>query len=58
MKCNIEKYLEEQELSCLRMARAANDGTQAQDEWLKTAESIHSRRSQHAMLCKKCKKDT
>lgn len=55
MKCNIEKYLEEQELSCLRMARAANDGTQAQDEWLKTATVLNERRKEHVSVCKKCK---
>lgn len=54
MACNLEKYLEGEELSCRRIARSANDGTQAQKEWLKTAEVLLERRREHVQVCKKC----
>ena len=55
MTCNHEKFLEEQELSCRRIARAANDGTQAQQEWIKTADALLERRREHIPVCIKCK---
>jgi hypothetical protein len=58
MNCNLEKYLEEQEVACLRIAKSANDGTQAQTEWLRTAAVILERRKEHVGVCKKCKQET
>ncbi len=54
MTCNHEKFLESTELECRRIAKSANDGTQAQQEWTKTAEAILSRRREHIQVCKKC----
>ena len=55
MTCNLSLYLQQQELECRRIARAANSGTQAQSEWLKTAEAILARRREHVEVCKMCK---
>ncbi len=57
MTCTLERYLREQEVTCLRIAKSANDGTPAQTEWLKTAEVLHERRVQHILVCKTCSKD-
>ena len=53
MTCNHEKFLESTELECRRIAKSANDGTQAQKEWLKTADALLQRRSEHLAVCKK-----
>jgi hypothetical protein len=58
MTCNLEKYLEEQELSCRRIAKSANDGTQSQSEWEKTATVFWERRREHIKVCKKCSKES
>jgi hypothetical protein len=55
MNCNLDRYLEEQWIACLRIAKSANDGTQAQAEWVRTAEAILQRRNEHVSVCKKCK---
>ena len=55
MKCNLLRYLEEQWVVSLRMAKAANDQTPEQTEWLKTAAAIDERRKEHVAGCKKCK---
>jgi hypothetical protein len=54
MKCNHEKFLESTELDCRRIAKSCNDGTQAQEEWLKTASTLLERRREHIVVCKKC----
>ena len=54
MTCTHERYLEEQELNCRRIAQSSNDGTQAHSEWLKTAEAILARRREHLAVCKDC----
>jgi hypothetical protein len=54
MKCNHEKYLEQEELSCRRIAKSCNDGTKSQSEWLKTAEALLARRREHLKVCKEC----
>ena len=54
MNCTLARYLAEQQVVCLRMAKAANDGTKAQEEWLKTAEAIHERQVRHIADCKQC----
>jgi hypothetical protein len=56
MNCNHEKFLEEQELQCRRIARSCNEGTEGQREWLKTAETLLARRREHIAVCKKCSK--
>jgi hypothetical protein len=55
MSCTHERYLQEQEITCLRIAKSSTDGTPEQAEWLKTAEAIHQRREEHVVVCKKCK---
>lgn len=54
MNCNHEKFLEATELECRRIAKSANDGTQSQKEWLRTAEALLVRRSEHLAVCRKC----
>jgi hypothetical protein len=54
MKCNLERYLEQEELSCRRIARSMNQGTQSEQEWLKTAEAILARRREHLKVCREC----
>lgn len=54
MKCNLLAYIEEQEMTCLRIAKAANEGTQAQQEWLKTAQVLIDRAKDHQKACKTC----
>ena len=54
MKCNLEKFLEETELQCRRIAKSANEGTQSYQEWLKTAEALLERRREHIKVCSKC----
>ena len=54
MKCNHEKYLEQEERSCRQIARSMNSGTQSQAEWLKTAQTILERRREHLLICKEC----
>jgi hypothetical protein len=54
VKCNHEKYLEQEERSCRQIARSMNSGTQAEQEWLKTAEAILARRREHLAVCKEC----
>ena len=56
MKCNLERFLEQTELECRRIARSANSGTQAYDEWIKTAEALLQRRREHITVCMKCGK--
>ena len=56
MKCNHEKYLEAEELSCRRISRSCNDGTQAKQEWERTAQVILERRREHLAVCKDCGK--
>jgi hypothetical protein len=56
MKCNHEKYLEQEELSCRRIAKSCNDGTKSQAEWLKTAQALLERRREHLKACKECSK--
>jgi hypothetical protein len=48
--------MEEQELTCRRIAKSCNEGTQAQEEWLKTASTLLERRREHIVVCKKCSK--
>ncbi len=55
MKCCHCQYLEEEFVECLRVAKSANDGTQAQEEWLKTAEALRKRRNEHLKVCKICR---
>ena len=55
MTCNHERFLREQELECRRIAKSANGGTQAQAEWVKTAEVLLERRREHIKICTKCK---
>jgi hypothetical protein len=57
MKCNLERYMESEELSCRRIARSMNQGTQAEQEWLKTAEAILARRREHLAVCPECSKE-
>jgi hypothetical protein len=57
MKCTHERYLEEQELTCRRIAKSCNEGTQSYDEWAKTAEDILKRRREHLKVCKDCGKE-
>lgn len=57
MMCNLARFLEEEELQCRRIAKSANDGTQAQAEWVKTAEVLLERRREHVRVCMKCSKD-
>ena len=52
--CNLFSYLEEQQVNCLRIAKASNDGTQAQEEWLRIAEVLMKRRAEHLAACRKC----
>ena len=54
MSCNLEQYLESEELSCRRIAKSCNEGTQGRQEWLKTAEILLARRREHILICKKC----
>ena len=54
MKCNHEKYLESEEISCRRLAKYCNEGTQAEQEWIKTAEALLQRRREHIKVCLKC----
>lgn len=54
MKCNHERYLEENELVCRRIAKSCNDGTQAQAEWARTAQMLFERRREHLLICKEC----
>jgi hypothetical protein len=54
MNCTYERYLEQQELEFRRIAKSANDGTQAQKEWLRTAEALLQRRNEHLSVCRKC----
>ena len=54
MSCTLEQYLEAEELSCRRVARSCNEGTQAHREWLKTAEMLLKRRREHVLVCKVC----
>lgn len=54
MKCNLEKFLEQTELECRRIARSCNDGTEGQREWTKTAEALLARRREHVKVCVKC----
>lgn len=58
MSCNISAYLEEQQIVCLRIARASNEGTDAQKEWLKTAQVLINRAKDHQRTCKKCKEQS
>jgi hypothetical protein len=54
MSCTHEQYLEAEELSCRRIAKSCNEGTQGAQEWLKTAEALLQRRREHIQVCKKC----
>ncbi len=56
VSCVLREYLEEQSVTCLRLAKSANDGTQAQREWLLTAEVLIQRAKEHEATCQKCKK--
>ena len=55
MKCNLERFLEQQELECRRIARSCHDASR--EEWLKTAEFLLARRREHVAVCEKCGKD-
>jgi len=55
MMCVISSYLDEQRIACLRIAKAANEGTQAQQEWLKNAQVLIDRAVEHKAACTKCK---
>jgi hypothetical protein len=55
--CNHERFLRSTELECRRIARSCNDGTQGRQEWLKTAECLLERRSEHVVECEKCSND-
>ena len=57
MSCILAAYLREQELTCLRIAKASNDGTEAQKEWLRTAQVLIDRAAEHKETCKKCKQE-
>jgi hypothetical protein len=54
MTCNHERFLEQQELECRRIARSCNRGTEGEQEWLKTAQALLVRRSEHLAVCKEC----
>ena len=54
MTCNLSRYLEEQERTCRFIAKSANDGTQAQQEWLRVAELLSQCRKDHVRICQKC----
>jgi hypothetical protein len=54
MTCTLTQYLKEQELTCCRIAKSCNEGTQRAEEWLKTAEAILARRREHLTVCKEC----
>jgi hypothetical protein len=54
VKCTHFQYLEEKMVECLRVAKSANDGTPAQEEWLKTAEALFWRKKEHLKVCKAC----
>ena len=56
MSCNLSSYLDEQKVVCLRIAKASNDGTPEQREWLKTAQILMDRAEDHEKVCKKCKR--
>ena len=55
MTCILSSYLEEQTFTCLRIAKSANEGTQAQQEWLRTAQVLIDRTQHHKKICGKCK---
>lgn len=54
MMCNLCQYLSGEELTCRRIAKSCNDGTQAQAEWAKTAQVLFERRREHILICKEC----
>jgi hypothetical protein len=56
MTCTHERYLAQQELECLRIAKSCNEGTQAYREWMLTAEALIRRRNEHVVICTKCSK--
>jgi hypothetical protein len=56
--CNHERFLEQQELECRRIARSCNEGTQNYDEWNRTARALLERRKEHISVCKQCKQET
>lgn len=55
MNCNLSSYLREQEMTCLRIAKAANENTPEQREWLQTAQVLMDRSADHIQKCDKCK---
>ena len=54
MMCNLYQYLQGEELTCRRIAKSCNEGTQCAEEWLKTAEAILARRREHITVCREC----
>jgi hypothetical protein len=56
MTCNHEKFLKATEIECLHIAKSCNEGTQAYQEWMLTAEALIQRRNEHVAVCKKCSK--
>ena len=58
MSCNLLAYIDEQRIACIRIAKAANEGTDAQREWLRTAQVLIDRAEEHRLTCQKCKHNT
>lgn len=52
--CILSRYLDEQELACLRMERAANADTPHAMEWRKVAETLAGIRREHVGRCERC----
>jgi hypothetical protein len=52
MSCNVEKYLIEQQVACVRIARTCHDDDRI--EWDKCAEVIEKRRMEHENSCPRC----
>lgn len=53
MSCNVERYLIEQQVACVRIARTCHDNDRI--EWDKCAAVIEKRRIEHENDCPRCK---
>ena len=54
MKCNLLRYIEEQAVVCVRIARSCDEGSESRTEWQRTVEVLMERRKEHVAVCKKC----
>jgi len=52
--CVLARYLLEQEVSCVRMEKAANSDTGHGKEWHRIAETLFALRAEHVERCGRC----